>query len=208
MAEPGYGVRMRLPSVPGPRDVWQLFERSADAVEQLLDAVPRALVLVAQAEALVTRSSGLVGDIEMTRASAQAVVDRTDAVVDRADTLLASLVPLNERLVELLDTIEPPLTQLQPALKRLAETTTPREVDALVHLVDQLPALADNVVSVIVPILDSMGSVAPDLHDLLDVSRELNEMLSQIPGISRMKRRIDKEQAEDAAEEEEAERRG
>ena len=46
----------------------------------------------------------------------------------------------------------------------------------------------------IIPILDSMGSVAPDVHDLLDVSRELNEMLGQIPGMSRMKRRIDDQQ--------------
>jgi hypothetical protein len=49
----------------------------------------------------------------------------------------------------------------------------------------------------IMPILDSLNSVAPDLHDLLDVSRELNEMLSQIPGISRMKKRIDEQQAAD-----------
>ncbi len=194
MTEPGYGVRMRLPSVPGPRDVWQLFERSADAVEQLLDAVPRALVLVAQAEALVTRASGLVGDIEMTRASAQAVVDRTDGVLNLADVLMASLVPLNDRLVEFFDTLEPPLTQLQPTLQRLADTTTPQEVDALVHLVDHLPVLADKMEADIMPILDRMGSVAPDLHDLLDVSRELNEMLGQIPGISKMKARIDKEQ--------------
>ena len=47
------------------------------------------------------------------------------------------------------------------------------------------------------PILDSLNSVAPDLHDLLDVSRELNEMLAQVPGISRMKKRIDQQQAED-----------
>jgi hypothetical protein len=43
-------------------------------------------------------------------------------------------------------------------------------------------------------VLDSLSTVAPDLHDLLDVSRELNEMLGQIPGISRMKKRIDKQQ--------------
>jgi len=207
MAEPGYGVRMRLPSVPGPRDVWQLLERSADSVEQLLAAVPRALALIGEAETVMAQARALVDGVDATRASAQAVVDRTDAVVDRAETLLASLVPLNERLVELLDTIEPPLTLLQPALQRLADTTTPREVDALVHLVDHLPALADKMEADIMPILDSMGSVAPDLHDLLDVSRELNEMLGQIPGISKMKARIDKKQAEEAAEEE-AERRG
>jgi hypothetical protein len=38
--------------------------------------------------------------------------------------------------------------------------------------------------------------VAPDLHDLLDVSRELNDMLAGLPGIGRIKKRIDEEQAE------------
>jgi len=194
MAEPGYGVRMRLPSVPGPRDVWQLLERSADSVEQLLAAVPRALALIGEAETVMAQARALVDGVDATRASAQAVVDRTDGVLKLTDVLMASLVPLNDRLVELFDTLEPPLTQLQPTLQRLADTTTPQEVDALVHLVDHLPVLADKMEADIMPILDKMGSVAPDLHDLLDVSRELNEMLGQIPGISKMKARIDKEQ--------------
>jgi hypothetical protein len=39
--------------------------------------------------------------------------------------------------------------------------------------------------------------VAPDLHDLLEVSRELNEMLAGLPGLGRIKKRIDEEQAEE-----------
>jgi hypothetical protein len=38
--------------------------------------------------------------------------------------------------------------------------------------------------------------VAPDLHDLLHVSRELNEMLGRIPGMGRLKDRIEDEQQE------------
>ena len=178
---------MRIPSVPGPRDVWQILERSADSVEQLLAAVPRALTLIGEAETLMAQARRLVDGIEIASASAQ-------SAVDRADTLLESLVPLNDRLVKLLDTLEPPLTTLQPTLERLAETTSPQEVDAMVTLVDHLPALAEKMETDIIPILDSMGSVAPDVHDLLDVSRELNEMLGQIPGMSRMKRRIDDQQ--------------
>ena len=68
------------------------------------------------------------------------------------------------------------------------------------QLIDQLPRLADKLETDIMPILDTMATVAPDLHDLLEVSRELNEMLAQVPGLSRMKRRIDREQSErDAA---------
>lgn len=194
---------MRLP-VPGPRDVWQLLERGGDAVEQLLGAVPRLVSLLDDAERLVTRARRLVDDIDATRTSADEVVARTDetvtradAVVGRSDALLSQLEPLNARLGTLLDSLEPPLTRLQPVLERLAETTAPHEVDAMVELIDHLPSLAHKMEVDIVPVLDSLSSVAPDLHDLLDVSRELNEMLSQIPGISRMKKRIDKQQEAD-----------
>jgi DNA repair ATPase RecN len=191
---------MRLP-VPGPRDVWQLLERGGDAVEQLLGAVPRLVSLLDQAERLVTRASRLVDDIDATRTSADAVVARTDETVTRADTvvsrsdeLLAVLEPLNERLLVLLDSVEPPLTRLQPVLERLADTTAPHEVDAMVELIDHLPALARKMEIDIIPVLDSLSTVAPDLHDLLDVSRELNEMLAKIPGMGRVKDRVDRQQ--------------
>lgn len=194
---------MRLP-VPGPRDVWQLLERGGDAVEQLLGAVPRLVSLLDDAERLVSRASRLVDDIDATRTSADAVVARTDETVIRADTvvarsdeLLAVLEPLNERLLVLLDSLEPPLTRLQPVLERLAETTAPHEVDAMVELIDHLPALARKMETDIIPVLDSLSTVAPDLHDLLDVSRELNEMLAKIPGMGRVKDRVEKQQEEE-----------
>jgi ABC-type transporter Mla subunit MlaD len=184
---------MRLP-VPGPRDLLQLVERGGDALETLLGAVPRLLSLLDHAEEVLSRVGGLLDRIEETRQGADQVVARTDTTVTGAESLLTSLEPLNQRLAALLDRLEPPLTRLQPTLDRLAETTAPHEVDALVELIDHLPSLAHKMETDIVPVLDSLGTVAPDLHDLLDVSRELNEMLGQIPGISRMKKRIDQQQ--------------
>lgn len=184
---------MRLP-VPGPRDVWQLVERGGEAVEQLLGAVPRLIALLDDAETIVARVGGLVGSIEETRAAADRVVARVDETVTRAEALVLTVGPLNDRLATLLDRLEPSLTTLRPTLDRLAETTSPHEVDALVELVDHLPSLARKMETDIVPMLDSLSSVAPDVHDLLDVSRELNEMLAQIPGLSRMKKRIDRQQ--------------
>jgi len=37
----------------------------------------------------------------------------------------------------------------------------------------------------------TLTSVAPDLHELLDVSRDLNEMLAKVPGLSRLRNRDD-----------------
>lgn len=193
---------MRLPSVPGPSDVLQLIERSAAVAEQLLAAVPRATALIGEAERLVGAAQDLVDRIELTRASAQGTVERTETVVTDADRLLQTLTPLTARLdgltarlETLLARVEPSLTTLQPTLERLAETTAPGEVDALVELVDHLPQLAVSMQRDVLPVLGSLGSVAPDVHDLLNVSRELNEMLGQIPGISRMRRRVQEDEA-------------
>ena len=177
-----------------------VLERGAESVEHLLAAVPKMMTLLADAETMLGRANALVDGIDQTRAGADAVVERTNGVVDKADALIDRLTPVNDRLVTLLDGLEPSLTKLQPTLERLAETTDPHEVDAMVQLIDTLPRLADKLETDIMPILDTLNTVAPDLHDLLEVSRELNEMLEQVPGISRIKRRIDRQQAEDAEE--------
>lgn len=180
---------MRLP-VPGPRDVWNMLERGADSVEQLLAAVPRVVALLDEAETMLTRVSRVIAQIEETQTAALKVVRRTDEVADQAEELVGRTTPL-------LDRMEPSLVALQPTLDRLAETTDAREVDALVTMIDLLPDLAVKMETHVIPILDSLSSVAPDLHDLLDVSRELNEMLGTVPGLGRIKKRIDEEQADE-----------
>ncbi len=157
---------MRLPPIPGPRDVVALVERVSG--------------LLTSAEQLLNDAAGLIARIDATRAAADLVVEHTEATTARAGALL--------------DRLEPVLSRLQPTLERLAETTDPREVDALVQLIDQLPLLAAKMDTDVIPVLNSLSSVSPDLHDLLDVSRELNQMLAKLPGMGRLKQRVDEEQ--------------
>lgn len=160
---------MRLPSLPDPRDLPAL--------------VPRALGLLTGAERLLDDVTALLRRIEETRASADVVIADVAVTVGRADALI--------------DALAPPLNQLQPVLERLAETTDAHEVDALVELIDHLPGLATKMEVDIVPVLETLSTVAPDLHDLLDVSKELNVMLARMPGVGRMKRRVDRQQQAD-----------
>ncbi len=201
---------MRLP-VPGPRDLLAVIEKGADQVEQLLGAVPRVLALLDQAEVLLVRASAAVDAVEAVTREAEAVVVHTDAVVDRADALVVRVDAVVDgadkvadhadavvaRTVVLLDALEPPLTTLQPTLQTLADTTHPEEVAALVQLIDHLPDLTERIERDVLPVMTTLGTVAPDLHDLLDVSRELNEMLGKLPGLGRIKRRVEEEQAAD-----------
>jgi ABC-type transporter Mla subunit MlaD len=180
---------MRLP-VPGPRDVLGLLERGADQLETLLGLVPRMVTLLDRVEGIVERIDATLDQVDTVTGDAAGVVARVDGVVDHAEANVNRLAPL-------LDGMEPSLTKLQPTLERLAETTHPDEVAALVTMVDHLPELTHRLETDILPIMGSLGTVAPDLHDLLAVSRELNDMLAKVPGLGRIKRRIDEEQGED-----------
>ena len=180
---------MRLP-VPGPRDVLSALERGGDQVEALIGAVPRALALLDRAETLLDGASAAVGRVREVTEAANVVVVRAGAVIDDAEVAVA-------RVTTLTDSLEPSLTRLQPTLETLADTTHPDEVAALVRLVDTLPELTTRVETDVLPVLATLGTVAPDVHDLLTVARELNDMLAKIPGMGRLKRRIDEEEGED-----------
>ena len=186
---------MRLPD---PRDALTLIGRSPALLELGLSLIPRAAALLDSAEELLSRADALIDRIETTRESADGVVARTDSTIDeanrlviRAAGLVGSIEPTAERAQRLLDTAAPSLEKLQPTLDRLAETTDPREVDALVALVDQLPQLVGHIEDDVLPMLTSLGTVGPDMHDLLGLVGELNTMLSKVPGINRVRRRAD-----------------
>ena len=187
---------MRLP-VPGPRDLMSALERGSEQVEALLGAVPRALALLDRAEVLIERASATVDRVvdaatgEVTRVGTVVAAAATE--IDRVSTVVDGAAVQAGRAGGLLDSLEPSLTKLQPTLKTLADTTHPDEVAALVRLVDHLPALTDQVERDVLPVLTTLGSVAPDLHELLNVSRELNEILGKIPGIGRLKKRVEED---------------
>ena len=180
---------MRLP-IPGPSDLLAVLGKGADQVDALLGAAPRMIALLDHADVLLLRATAAIDQVEVATEQAAVVVTRTSAVVDRAEAQVA-------RLTALLDGLEPPLIKLQPTLEVLADTTHPDEVAALVRLVDHLPELTARVENDVLPVMATLGSVAPDLHDLLAVSRELNDMLAKLPGLGRIKRRIDEQQGED-----------
>ena len=196
---------MRLP-VPGPRDVLSALERGGEQVEALLGAVPRLLALVDEAETLLARAAVTFDRVDAVAEAAAAEVARVGVVVDAAATQVERVSTVVDgaaadagRVAALVDVLEPPMTTLQPTLQALADTTHPDEVAALVRLVDHLPALTVQVERDVLPVLTTLGSVAPDLHELLNVSRELNEILGKIPGIGRLKKRVEEEEDEVSA---------
>ena len=190
----GYRLGMRL---PGPSDLLTLVGQSYSAIETAIGLVPRLVSVVGEVEMIMGRVVTLIGDIETTNRRAAGVVTRTETVVSRVESVVGRADTLTARVTPLLDRYQPVLDQLEPMIARLADTTSPDEVDAIVKLIDLLPDMADKVQKDIVPILDTLGTVAPDLRDLLDVSKELNEMLGAVPGLGRIKKKIEERQEQE-----------
>jgi hypothetical protein len=62
-------------------------------------------------------------------------------------------------------------------------------VTAAIRLVDELPKLKQHLTADILPILATLDRVGPDLHDLLDVTRDLKLAVAGIPGLGMLRRR-------------------
>lgn len=178
----------------------QIVDRAEATVARVGVVVDAATAEVARVGVVVDAATAQVARVGVVVDAATAEVARVGGVVaaagkeiERVDTVVGGAAVQADRAAALLDVLTPPLTTLQPTLQTLADTTHPDEVAALVRLVDHLPGLTVQVERDVLPVLTTLGTVAPDLHELLDVSRELNEILGKIPGIGRLKKRVEEE---------------
>ena len=194
--------------IPRPRQVVSVVRQGFQAIEWTIMLVPRLVALINEIEMIVARVSivlnqielterrisGMVAGIEQTQERIVAVVSRVSQTVTAIDVIVAEAALLTRRAGPLLDAYQQPLEQLQPIVVRLTDTTSSAEVDAMVELINTLPDIAHKLDRDVLPVLDTLGTVAPDLRDLLDVSKQLNEMLGAIPGLGRLKKQIEAQQ--------------
>jgi hypothetical protein len=119
------------------------------------------------------------------------VLRGAEGLLQRTDALLGSAGQLTARVEPLLDELQPTLRRLRPILTRIADTTGAKEIDAVVGLIPALPSIVDKLDSDILPVLDTLATVAPDLRDLLDICKELSELIGTVPGLGRVKKKIE-----------------
>ncbi len=180
--------------IPGPDVVRNVIEQSYLAARWTVSLLPRVVEIVAEVEQVLVAVRAVLTQIEITQLMAADAVARTDSIVTRAENVVGRTEQLTARLSPLVEKYEPALTSLEPMLSRLAATTSPDEVQAVVKLIGLLPEVAGKMQSDIIPVLDTLGTVAPDLRDLLDIAKQVNQMLGSVPGLGRVKRKIDERQ--------------
>ncbi|MEJ7634030.1 hypothetical protein [Aeromicrobium sp.] len=149
----------------------------------------------------IDRADDAITRIDVTGNNADEAIERIDNTITHADGLvvrgaglIGSIEPTVERGEKMFATFAPALDRLQPVVDRISRTIDPDEVEAVVRLTDHLPDLVHRLETDLLPMMDTLRNVGPDVHDLLDITRELNAMLGKVPGMGRVKKRVDEQQ--------------
>lgn len=176
---------MRLP-LTNPVTVLELLPRAVTAMD-------RVELLLDRAEAVLARAEKAVATAEDTNTRAQQVVERADTVSRQASRAVDGVRGISDRADAALQAWEPTLRKLAPQAKRFAESLAHQEVTAAITLVDRLPTLLEHVEQDVLPVLQNLDRVGPDLHDVLEVVEDLRRIITGLPGIGLLRRRAEGE---------------
>jgi hypothetical protein len=135
----------------------------------------------AEAASVPARVLKLLGEAESAVARATELLDRTERVVGAAEDAV-------ERVGRVTADAEQQVAATRPLI-RFAEEFSAHEVQAAIRLVDELPRLAQHIDDDVLPILGTLNRVGPDLHELLDVAKEVRQAIQGIPGFDFLRRR-------------------
>jgi ABC-type transporter Mla subunit MlaD len=167
-----------------------------DRVEQTLDRTDQmvvdAEVAVREVAVISAAATAAVDNATEVAAAAAVVVESARSVAGRAAETVGTAAEAAATAAELLKAYEPALRRAAPMASHFVEQLSHEEVTAAVRLVDELPKLRQHLTADVLPILATLDRVGPDLHDLLDVTRDLKLAVAGIPGLSMLRRRGEK----------------
>ncbi|GAB3848763.1 hypothetical protein GCM10029963_32130 [Micromonospora andamanensis] len=167
-----------------------------DRVEQTLDRTDRmvtdAEVAVREVAVISAAATAAVDNATAVAGAAAVVVESARSVAGRAAETVGTAAEAAATAAELLSAYEPALRRAAPMANHFVEQLSHEEVTAAVRLVDELPKLRQHLTADVLPILATLDRVGPDLHDLLDVTRDLKLAVAGIPGLSMLRRRGEK----------------
>jgi hypothetical protein len=173
-----------------------------DRVEVVLDRAEQATVdaerAIREVEAVTAAAVAPIREAERVAGAAAVVVGEAELVAGQAAKAMARAEVTARTADELLAAYETTLRKGAPMASRFVEQLTPEEVDAAIRLVDELPRLTEHVSADILPILATLDRVGPDIHDLLEVTRDLKLAVAGIPGMRMLRRRGEERLADEA----------
>ncbi|WP_241383909.1 ribulose 1,5-bisphosphate carboxylase large subunit [Rhodococcus sp. CH91] len=175
--------------------VGSLIRRIDTVVTDATEIVEGASVAVAQATQVIASTIGVVEEAADAVMRATEIIDSTGGVV-RDATLVASDARVvvesagrsSDAAEELLGIYRPLAEQAAPLATRFVEEFSPAEVHAAVQLIDMLPVITERVDAVL-PIMATLDTVAPEIHELLLVAKDVRQAIVGVPGFNFLRRR-------------------
>lgn len=168
--------------IPRPSDVLGAAQTVAGLPADAIRLLSRAGGLLDQTEALLARAGRLLDSVERTVAAVDDATRRADAVIARADASTTSVA-------RLVDEYAPLAERTAPLARQFVDELSDHEVHAAIKLIDHLPVLTVHMEQDVLPILATLDRVGPDLHELLEVTRDLRQAIIGVPGFAFFRRR-------------------
>ncbi|MEV4494218.1 hypothetical protein AB0J84_00710 [Micromonospora arborensis] len=170
----------------------QVLTDAEAAVREVAVISAAATTAIDTATEVATAAAVVVAEADRVSRAAGAVVAEADRVANRAAATVGTATEAAATAAELLAAYEPALRRAAPMAGRFVEELSHEEISAAIHLIDELPKLKEHLTADILPILATLDRVGPDLHDLLDVTRDLKLAVAGIPGLGMLRRRGEK----------------
>jgi len=177
-------------------------ERVSGLLDDVDVLVARITEVADRVEVIVGRIDPMLCDVSIVAESAATLVARANVVAENAAGLVARAGDVTEEAgttsrtaQELLEAYAPIAGKAAPLAKRFVDELSEAEVQAAIRLIDQLPLFTDHMETDIMPILATLDRVGPDVHELLDVLKEVRQAINGIPGFDYFRRRGEREEA-------------
>ncbi|MFE9189041.1 hypothetical protein ACFYL6_05465 [Micromonospora sp. NPDC007208] len=170
----------------------QVLTDAETAVREVAVISAAATTAIDTATEVATAAAVVVAEADRVSRAASTVVAEADRVASRAAATVGTATEAAATAAELLAAYEPALRRAAPMAGRFVEELSHEEISAAIHLIDELPKLKEHLTADILPILATLDRVGPDLHDLLDVTRDLKLAVAGIPGLGMLRRRGEK----------------
>ncbi|MEU7876040.1 hypothetical protein [Dactylosporangium sp. NPDC049140] len=174
------------------REVRTVTAAAAGLMEEARGVSSGAATIVVQAARTATAADAIVVQAARTATAADAIVAQAEQTAANADVVVAQAARTATTADELLTAYDPPL-------RRFVENLSAEEVTAAIRMIDELPRLAHHLNTDVMPILATLDRVGPDIHELLNVTRDLRQAIVGLPGFAMFRRRGEKAETESDA---------
>jgi uncharacterized protein YoxC len=167
----------------------RLVTRVGDTLDRVDAAVDRVDAVVGRVNAEVDRVDGVVDGVERVAGHAEQVVERIIPITGAADAMLESVGATSAGAQALLEIFQPMAERGAPLLQHFLDEFSVEELHALIRLIDHVPQFTEHMESDIMPVLAKLDQVGPDVHELLDVLKDVRLAIQGLPGFSLLRRR-------------------